>query len=211
MSPALEKFMQSMNIGFDEWHDGIGYDLKALAEIKGEELEQVESALITRKDEDWRDAEALAALSSLGSAAATKALHDCLTSPNGQVRLRAAQHLADMGDHDAREKTIIETLRKPDLGAGVSQILLAAEEHPTEGVKQTLFWCILHAQDHVLRVNAAGLLFYLYGVSDSTFDWSFRPLFLRFGSDDMNERQAAFLELCQQVKANPEQSFPSSP
>jgi hypothetical protein len=37
-SPTLDKFLQSMKIGYVEWHDGIGYDLEALGELRGEEL-----------------------------------------------------------------------------------------------------------------------------------------------------------------------------
>src|SRR5688572_7159352 len=89
-SPAYDRFMSSMSIGFDEWHDGIGYDLGALAELKGEERKAVEALLIARKDEGWRDAEALAAL---GSARATKALKAAAEGPTREVRLRAARSL----------------------------------------------------------------------------------------------------------------------
>lgn len=61
-SPALERFLQSMKIGHTEWHDGTGYDLKALRELSGEEVKQVENVLVSRKDWDWRDVEALAAV-----------------------------------------------------------------------------------------------------------------------------------------------------
>jgi hypothetical protein len=61
-SPALEQFLQSMKIGHTEWHDGTGYDLVALREVGGEEVKQVENLLVSRKDQDWRDVEALAAL-----------------------------------------------------------------------------------------------------------------------------------------------------
>ena len=30
-----------MNIGYDEWHDGIGYDLEAFAEVSPEERRQI--------------------------------------------------------------------------------------------------------------------------------------------------------------------------
>lgn len=202
MSQALEKFQRSMILGFDEWHDGIGYDLAALAELTGAELDQVTALLIARKDKDWRDAEALAVLSSLGCATATEALRGCLSSSNSQAKLRAARHLADTGDIDAREKTIVEALRAASVSGGLSQVLLAAEEHPTDGVKKALHWCAVHGAEEVLRVNAAGLLLYLLGVGDSAFDWDFRPLFLRFGSADLRERQAAALDLCQQAKVD---------
>jgi hypothetical protein len=37
-SNAFEKFRRSMSIGYMEWHEGIGYDLVALAALPPEEL-----------------------------------------------------------------------------------------------------------------------------------------------------------------------------
>lgn len=199
MSNAYDKFMKSMNIGYEEWHDGIGYDLDALRELDQSEIQQVESVLIPRKDEDWRDAEALAAL---GTPAALAALRSCVDSPNNEVRLLAARHLAGTGDQDELERVIIESLRSSTIGGGMVQALQQAEEHPSEAVKQTLFWCALHGHDDI-RVHAAALLFYLYGVGESNFDWNHRPLFLRFNTPDMTERKAAFRDLCAALKIDP--------
>jgi hypothetical protein len=198
-SSAYDRFMQSMQIGHDQWHDGTGYDLEALQELEGEELARVEALLIRRKDEDWRDAEALAALNSTKAA---EALKSSISSPNVQVKLRAAEQYAEEGDMTTMEEALIQSLRTSKLYEGLTQALDLAEEHPTERVKQTLFWCALHGNDDV-RVHAAALLFYLYGIAESNFDWEFRPFFLRFGTEDMEERRAAFLELCQRVNVDP--------
>ncbi|HEX8234839.1 MAG TPA: hypothetical protein VF600_02695 [Abditibacteriaceae bacterium] len=199
-SPALEKFAQSMTIGFDQWHDGIGYDLDALLELKGDELARAEAVLIARKNHDWRDSEALAALNSTQSAAALKS---SISSPNVQVKLRAARQYAAEGDVAQMEDALVESLRTSKIYAGLTQALALAEEHPTERVKQTLFWCALHGNDDV-RVHAAALLFYLYGIAESNFDWDFRPFFLRFNTQDLEERRAAFLELCRRVNVDPD-------
>jgi hypothetical protein len=198
-SSAYDRFMQSMQIGHDQWHDGTGYDLEAVQELEGEELARVEALLIRRKDEDWRDAEALAALNSTKAA---EALKSSISSPNVQVKLRAAEQYAEEGDMTTMEEALIQSLRTSKLYEGLTQALDLAEEHPTERVKQTLFWCALHGNDDV-RVHAAALLFYLYGIAESNFDWEFRPFFLRFGTEDMEERRAAFLELCQRVNVDP--------
>jgi hypothetical protein len=197
-SSAYDRFMQSMQIGHDQWHDGTGYDLEAVQELEGEELARVEALLIRRKDEDWRDAEALAALN---SPKAAEALKSSISSPNVQVKLRAAEQYAEEGDMTTMEEALIQSLRTSKLYEGLTQALDLAEEHPTERVKQTLFWCALHGNDDV-RVHAAALLFYLYGIAESNFDWQFRPFFLRFGTEDMEERRAAFLELCQRVNVD---------
>lgn len=200
-SPALETFARSMILDFDAWHDGIGYDLAALRQLEGPELARVQAVLISRKDEDWRDAEALAALD---SDATRQALTDCLASPNADVQLLAARHLGERGKTDERERVIVERLRNAGRDGSLVRALLLAEEYPTEAVKKALFWCARQGPDDT-GVHAAALLFYLYGIADSSFDWEFRPFFLRFSSDNPTDRQAAFLELCQRTKVSPEE------
>jgi hypothetical protein len=39
------------------------------------------------------------------------------------------------------------------------------------------------------------MLAFLYGKAESTFDWSLRPLFLKFNTPSETERQAALVEL----------------
>ena len=36
----MSRFIESMKIDYEKWHDGIGYDLKALAEANREEREK---------------------------------------------------------------------------------------------------------------------------------------------------------------------------
>ena len=76
--PAFQRFLDSMKIGYIEWHDGIGYDLDALNEMTPDELRQVEELVIRRKDSDWRDVETLAALNTPFT---IQALKDCLQQP----------------------------------------------------------------------------------------------------------------------------------
>ncbi len=201
-SPALETFARSMILDFDAWHDGIGYDLAALRQLEGAELARVQAVLISRKDQDWRDAEALAALDSV---AARQALTDCLSSPNADVQLLAARHLSDQSETDERERVIVERLRNAGRDGGLVWALLLAEDYPTEAVKKALFWCARQGPDNT-GVHAAALLFYLYGIAESSFDWEFRPFFLRFHSDNPADRQVAFLELCQRTKVSPEEA-----
>jgi len=47
-----------MEMNYEKWHDGIGYDLDALEKMTPEELKSVETMLKGRSD--WRDVEALA-------------------------------------------------------------------------------------------------------------------------------------------------------
>src|SRR5436190_2822918 len=57
-SSAAQKFLGSMSITFDMWHDGEGYDLAALGEIPDAERTAIETILINHRPRDWRDIEA---------------------------------------------------------------------------------------------------------------------------------------------------------
>ena len=85
-SEAYQRFIASMAMDFDKWHDGTGYDLQALAELTGQERTDVETLLLGRAGQDWRDKEALAAL---GSSSAVAAL---------ESQLNAGQSLRDRID-----------------------------------------------------------------------------------------------------------------
>jgi len=70
---AANRFLASMTIAFDMWHDGEGYDLGALAEIPPAERPMVEDILIRHQPRDWRDIEALAGFDSPAARAAVVA------------------------------------------------------------------------------------------------------------------------------------------
>src|SRR5436190_1994916 len=57
-TPAYEKFIASMTITQEMWHDGIGYDTDALRLASAEERAGLVSRLTACGD--WRDVEALA-------------------------------------------------------------------------------------------------------------------------------------------------------
>ncbi|MBN1998898.1 hypothetical protein JW935_15165 [candidate division KSB1 bacterium] len=63
-SKAYQRFLDSMKIGFDQWHDGTGYDLETLGRLGPEERASIEELLIgnLKQAGDWRDVEALAGL-----------------------------------------------------------------------------------------------------------------------------------------------------
>ena len=149
----MEKFLKSMQIGFIEWHDGIGYDLDALKELDAQELKQVESLLISRKDGDWRDVEALAALK---TPRAIEALKDCLQSRNLDARLFAVRYLKEMGVVDRVEEIVVDTWPATKIGKGMTFALSLAKEYPTERVKRKLLWCALHGNDDI-RIHCAAM------------------------------------------------------
>jgi len=73
-TPEYQRFLDSMIIGYVQWHDGEGYDLEALAALSPEERAAAETVLLMHlaTKADWRDVEALAALGTPGAMTAVK-------------------------------------------------------------------------------------------------------------------------------------------
>jgi hypothetical protein len=192
-SDDFEKFKRSMNIGYEQWHDGIGYDLEALARLNSEERARALALVAERGAKDWRDVEALAALGALPRAA--------LQSSDFQVRIRAAESL-----HLSKEESetlLLATLQDATIMNGLTAVLGFAQEHDTPAVRRKLLWCALNGNDD-LRVHAAALVHFFYGKAASEFDWSHRPLYLRFASKVFAERESAYRDLCAEIGVDPE-------
>jgi len=177
-----------MIIGYEQWHDGEGYDLEALAALKDEERTAAETVLLTHlaTKADWRDVEALAALGTSGAMAAVKAASK---HGNPEVRNRALEIMAAGGPEKAGPELENDIVRAVASGA-----LDLAESHPTPRVKRALLDCARLA-DPTTRVNAAAMLMYLCGKAEEAFDWNQRPFFLRFQTEDNQELRAAWMEL----------------
>jgi len=185
---AYQRFIESMNIGYEQWHDGIGYDVESLAGMTPEERTEVETILIAHlvKPGDWRDVEALVAL---GTPAAMEAVNAARKHRDPKVREYVLNTLAGAGPQSAAELED-EIVHAVERGA-----LDLAERHPTPRVKRALLDCARLADNPVTRVNAAALLMYLCGVADEPFDWKQRQFFLRFGTGDMKDLRPAWNEL----------------
>ncbi|BCY17463.1 MAG: HEAT repeat domain-containing protein [Chloroflexi bacterium] len=195
---AYDRFMESMKIDYYKWHDGIGYDLDALNELDSSELKQVEDLLISRKDRDWRDVEALAALNTPGS---IQALRDTLTSPNLECRLMAVRYLKDLGIEDHIEEVIVQTLPQTSIGDGMTYALTLAKLYQTENIRRAVLRSAFTGKDDI-RVHCAAMALYLYGISKSDFDKDFKIIF-EFHEKDFNARKRIFERLCAMVRVNP--------
>ena len=180
-----------MTIGYEQWHDGIGYDLQALAGMTPEDRAAVETILIRQLvgPGDWRDVEALAALATPGAMAALKV---AARHRNPEVSNRALEVLAAAG---------------PEAGAGLEDDIVRAvkngaldlaQSHPTPRVKRALLDCARLAEP-TTRMHAAAMLMYLCGKAGEPFDWSQRPFFLRFATEDNQELRSAWTELRQRT------------
>ena len=185
-----------MNVTYEMWHDGLGYDLEALAQVAPGELPAIEKILIDHRPRDWRDIEALGRIDSPTARAVVEA---ALGGRDVAVRRVARQYVGEREDPSERERALIRSLESGSLGDGQLSHAIdeAAEFHPP-GVIDALFRGALRG-DPEAAVHFAALLMYVHGQASEPFDWSQRPFFLRFNTTDQIEREAAFRELCGKV------------
>lgn len=196
--PAMQRFMDSMKIGYYEWHDGIGYDLDALKEMSQDELEQVEELMISQRERDWREVETLAALNTPFT---IQALKDDLESTNFDVRLFAVKYLKEMNIADHIEEILVKTLPLTKIGDGMSYALSLAKTYPTERIRQTVLRCALTGNEDI-RVHCASMALFLYGKISKEFDSDHKIIF-EFHEPDQAKRMVSFTELCRQVGVDP--------
>ncbi|NSW54235.1 MAG: hypothetical protein HPY85_17165 [Anaerolineae bacterium] len=197
-SPAMQAFLDSLQIDYYKWHDGIGYDLHALRQLRGAEQQQAEDLLVANRHRDWREVEALAALA---TPRAIQALHDCLESPNNDVCLFAARYLKEMGIADCVEAVVVATLPRTRIGYGMTYALALARDYPGERIRETVLRCALHGNDDI-RIHCAAMALHLYGVTEQEFDPAF-PVIYAVGTQAEPQRRAAFAELCRLVGQDP--------
>ncbi len=201
-SPEYQRFLESLEIGFEEWHDGIGYACEALAGLPPEERAAVETLLVARLTASgtWRDVEALEAL---GTPGAKEALRGAARHRCPEVRNRALEVLlrAEPQSYADLEEEVVRAVRKGALDL--------AQSHPTTRVRRALLDCARLA-DPVTRVNAAAMLLYICGKADEPFDWNQRPFFLRFSTEEKGDLLAAWHELRERTGLQPTRGRPRS-
>ncbi|MBL0869401.1 MAG: hypothetical protein IBJ18_02360 [Phycisphaerales bacterium] len=219
MPSAFERFRDSMTIGLDAWRDGTGYDLAALREMNAEELKSVRAILQGRND--WRDAEALAAIAFIeqqraavdGSAsprevnddgsfnALRRMLNDGALPLN--TRLQAGEELKELG-HELDLTDLVLAMLKA--GREDMATLSRAMDHvewnlpASEKLKLGVLKLLRHAKESY-AFHLASLAWVAFGLCESTSDLSQREHWQRFA--DEPTREAAFAELIARVNADP--------
>ena len=197
-TPALDRFRNSLFIDYEKWHDGVGYDVDALRELTPAERMTAESRLDATHD--WRDVEALAVLAQLGSQSAEQALRSALRTGSPEIRLAVMRHAPQLVDDDARSATLLHALDTATPFDGFTATLeQVASFHPPQIIDA--LWRGLTTRQGDVAVHYAAMLAFIYGKADSTFDWSMRPLFLKFNTESSAERRAAIAELRSRIGA----------
>jgi hypothetical protein len=199
-SSAYAKFRASMEINYDKWKEGIGYDIDLIRNATPEEQAEIEYLLVNRPIDDWRDVEALAALD---TPKARKALQSALHHSDHKVRTAIANYSPDLVPDDERTASLVSALEGAEIFGGLSEALDQVEDfHPPE-IMEALFRGVLRREGGT-AVHFAAMLMFLHGMADSAFDWEQRPFFLRFNTENMTEREAVFRELCGRIQVDAE-------
>jgi len=200
-SEFFQQFQKSRNIGYEQWHDGVGYDLEAFAAMSPEEKESVLSELRSKATLDWRDMEVLALDENRAS---FDKLRDVLASGSIDERASALRSLIDMGKlaESVCDFQLSHVLDDIDGIPGMTIGLQLAQEHAGPMSNAAL---LRGARDRPgVAVNFAGMICYLAGASDDEFDWNLRPLFLKMGEGETDAvRKDGFAELCKLVGVEP--------
>jgi hypothetical protein len=195
-----QRFVRSMVIDYEKWHDGIGYDLEAIAEAPENERLRIEADLLRRSPADWNDVEALAAL---GTPKAEARLKQVVKSGSSKAKAAVLFHAPELVDDATRTAMLVEGLRHATLYEGLSQTIDLVEEfHPPE-VVDALLRGAMHRPGEI-AANFASTLLFIYGLQKSPHDWDLRPFWLRFNTAVQSEREAVFRELCGKIGRDPE-------
>ncbi|MFO0706355.1 MAG: hypothetical protein U0412_05840 [Nitrospira sp.] len=197
----LTRFEHSLSLNYEQWHDGIGYDLDAIRDASPEDRAAIEARLLRDGVRDWRDVEALALLD---TPAARKALDRVTGSQRHELALAVARYAPHRLTEDALTKILVAALQRAQLYGGLTQALELAETHHPFAVMDALWRGALEREGEA-AVHYAALLMFLHGKADTPFDWAQRPFFLTFNTDDRAARERAFQELCRKtgVAADP--------
>lgn len=196
---VVDRFRAAMRMDYERWHDGVGYDLAVLAEANEDELKSILSQLIPPSG--WRDVEALAVID---SDVARNALKKALKGGNAEVRAAVTRYAPWLTTNDERTETLLRALKHGQFFDDLTSALDQVEEFHPPAIVNELFRG-LFVRPGEIATNFAGMLAFVHGKAESSFDWELRPLFLKFNSDDGAERERAFAELCGLLELDPSQ------
>jgi hypothetical protein len=196
---TVGRFERSMVLDYEKWHDGVGYDLDAIAAATPPERDTIEAILLSRGLQDWRDVEALNALD---TPAAQDTLRNAAARASSEIRVAITRYAPRFQSSAQRTATLASALRTSRLGGGLSDAIdEAAEYHPLEIVDALLRGAL--ERDGETAVLFAALLLYIHQQAKEPFDWAQRPFFLRFHTEDESARETVFAELCAMIGTDP--------
>jgi hypothetical protein len=189
---ALARFERSLFIGYEQWHDGVGYDVATLRELTAEQRRGIEARLTP--PDGWRDVEALAVIAKLGSDSARAELRRVATAGSSETRLAVLRYAPELVDDSARTTALVDALDNATAFDSFTTTLeQVAAFHPKPVVDA--LWRGLETRQGDVAMHYAGMIAFLAGKADSSFDWLLRPLLTEFKTEDITARRAAIQKL----------------
>jgi hypothetical protein len=196
----FDRFVKSMEMDYDKWREGEGYNLEILSVASETEREDIERKLLQNTPLQWRDIEALAIID---SPKARAAIMNAFVHADTETRMAVHRYAPELISEPMRIESIARALRESEIFCGLSQALDDIEEfHPPEIIQELLRG--LMRRDGATACHFAAMLYFLHGLSNSAFDWEHRPFFLKFNTDNLAERGAVVRELCQSIGVDAE-------
>lgn len=196
-----DRFVRSMQIDYEKWHDGIGYDLDAVAEASAEERVEIEK-LMRRADKlTWREVEVLV---QLDTPATRDLLRKSMSGMGTDAETRAAimRMAPELVKPETRLASIVDALNSAVIYGGLSQTLDQVESfHPPEVIEALLRGVV--RREGEVACHFAAMLMFLHGKAKEAFDWDHRPFYLEFNTEDQDHRWKMFLELCERIGVDP--------
>lgn len=185
----LARFADSRALTYERWYNGQGYDIKALREMSSDARKSLLPTFIPAKD--WRDVEALI---ELHTKSAREALMVATKSEDPELRMAVLCRIPGLFDEAGRIETLIVAVEYADPFGALSAALDQVEEFHPAVIQEAMFKALLSREGSV-AARIASSLAVIHGVITSRFDWSQRPLMLRFNTTSASDRVAAFLAL----------------
>ena len=184
---AIARFLAAGVIDREAWHDGTGYPLDQLALMNRATREQLVARLPVQ---GWREVDVLAELDTPDARAALRSGFESAGSSRLDVGLAILRRMPDCLSEPDRTALVTQAIQAAQGVDGLDGALDAARQWHPAPVMLAL-WQALEVSDRTVVVNAAALLYHLYGLSPEPFDLSRRSQFLKFAADAPEERAAA--------------------
>jgi hypothetical protein len=186
----MDTFRRSMVLDYEKWHDGVGYDLDAMAAIPVSEHPVLLSLLAPPKG--WREINALLALA---TPAAIDALRTAGAS-SGSIEVRI--HVADKAPSLLDEPTRIGILCDAIMTANFTDGLINALEQITRFHPPPVYDALLRGietRDGSTSFHLAATLAHIHGAEGGASNPALQPLLLQFSTPDRAAKARALTTL----------------
>lgn len=173
----------------------VSYHFEAMPRSDASERAALEKHLLANGAKDWRDVQALAAL---GSPKARRVLSAAFKGANPELAMAILRYAPEVATDAERAAAITRALEEAgffgELSAALDQ---AAMFHPPE--VEAALWRGVREREGAVAVHFAALLCFIHGKASEPFDNEQRPWFLRFHTENREERAAMVAELQQKL------------